>query len=311
MSTSYKKAVVLGAGGFIGVHLVNELTAQGYDVVCFDLKSAPDWPDSAIKIQGDFHKPPLELLDQMDNAIVFHLISVTRPSMDTERIADAINQDLVATVQCLESTKQKNIRWVFVSSGGTIYGDAGTEPITEDTPPNPICSYGLIKLTLENYFSLYRRLCGTDYVVVRPSNPYGPGQDPLRGQGLIPCLIYKALQNEPVEIWGDGTVVRDYIYISDTIDGIIAAATRGHSGEIYNIGTGIGHSINQLIDLMKHELKITLQTAYTQSRSVDVQCNILNAGKLMAHTSAAPRTDILSGMKHTLRQTTLSYTESI
>ena len=310
-SSSYKKAVILGASGFIGLHLVTELEKQGYELVCFDLKTSPNWPEAAVKITGDFQTLPQELLEEMDDALIFHLISITRPSTDTKNIADAINQDLVATVRCLEATKDKQVRWVFVSSGGTVYGNKDLESISETECPEPICSYGLIKLTLENYFALYRRLCGLDYVIVRPANPYGPGQDPLRGQGLIPCLLYKALNNDPIEIWGDGTVVRDYIYIDDTITGIIAAAIRGQSGEIYNIGTGTGHSTNQLIELIRNELEMTLQVTYTKTRPVDVHCNILNCNKLMAHTRTSPKIDIISGMKHTLHQAILNHTESI
>jgi UDP-glucose 4-epimerase len=298
-TSSYKKAVVLGAGGFIGLHLVNELEKQGYDLICFDLTISPDWPGSAIKIAGDFQAPPQELLDQMDEALIFHLISVTRPSMDTEHIADAINQDLVATVQCLEATKNNDVRWVFISSGGTIYGNQGNTPIRETECPNPICSYGLIKLTLENYFALYRRLCGLDYVIVRPANPYGPGQDPLRGQGLIPCLLYKALNKQPIEIWGDGSVIRDYVYISDAIEGIIATAQMGISGETYNVSIGKGHSINELISLITEMSNISPNISYKPARPVDVQKNILCHHKLSETAGWNPRVTIEHGIEQT------------
>lgn len=299
MGNTYKKAIVLGAGGFIGIHLVNELSLRGYEVVCFDKITSARWPVSAIKIQGDIGAPPNELLNHMEHALVFHLISISRPSLDTKHIQNTIELDLLATIRCLEATAGQSIRWVFISSGGTVYGDKGYMPIREDASADPICSYGLVKLMIERYFSLYKRLHHVDYVIVRPSNPYGPGQDPLRGQGLIPYLIYKALKKEPIEIWGDGSAIRDYIYISDAVQGIISLAVKGRSGEVYNVGTGIGHSVNSLVELIAQELGTPLKPWHLKSRPVDVQCNILSTNKIFKQCQWEPKITLGAGVMKT------------
>lgn len=292
----YKKAVILGAGGFIGVNLAHALAAKGYALVCFDKVASPQWPSTAKAITGDFNAPPNELQGELDDALVFHLVSASRPSPSTSRSGDEVAGELAGTLRFLETTKGHNLRWVFFSSGGTVYGPNDADVIAETSATEPICSYGIIKLTLERYFALYGKLHGVDHVIVRPANPYGPWQSPFQGQGLIAALLHKALNDQTIEIWGDGKNVRDYIYIDDMVQGVIAAAISGHRGEIYNIGTGQGHLINQIIAIMGPALGRTLKVAYAPARSVDVRRNVLCIDKLTAHTGWAPQTTLAEGI---------------
>ncbi|AQU99943.2 hypothetical protein B2D07_03555 [Desulfococcus multivorans] len=297
--TSYKKAVILGAAGFIGINLSHALAQKGYKLICFDQVTTPHWPQKATPITGDFATLSAELLQELDHALVFHLISSSRPSPFTIGAADEVSRDLVTTIRYLEETRIRNLRWVFLSSGGTVYGQNNGKTITESEPTNPICSYGVVKLAIEKYFALYQKLHGIDYVTVRLSNPYGPWQHPLRGQGVISTMLYKALRNELIEIWGDGSNVRDYIYITDAVHGVLNAAMIGKSGETYNIGTAFGLSINQLIEIMKKTLNIKPVVRYCAARSVDVNRNVLNFMKISAHTGWKPETSIDEGMAMT------------
>lgn len=291
----YKKAVILGAAGFIGVNLSHALVELGYEVVCFDRVPSPGWPGIAQPIVGEFEAMPAELLQVLEQAVVFHLVSSCRPFPDTIHAADEVDHDLKTAIRYLEACKTKCLRWVFVSSGGTIYGNANTVMIGEAESPRPICSYGAVKLAIEQYFSLYGRLHGTDYVIARLANPYGPWQRPMSGQGIIATLIYKAQQGEQIEVWGDGENVRDYIYIADAVAGLIAAATV-KSGEVYNIGTGIGTSINQLIKLIGDSQGISIPVVYKESRSVDVRRNVLDASKLSSSSGWHPQIDLVAGI---------------
>ena len=295
MRKPYKKAIILGAGGFVGINLSHILATKGFDLVCFDRSASPHWPISAKHIIGDFYSMPVELLGSLDQAVVFHLISSCRPSANTTNAAEEVGNDLVTTIRYLEECKYRELRWVFVSSGGTVYGHSDSNQLDETMPTNPICSYGVVKLAIEQYFSLYRKLHNIDYVVARMGNPFGPWQQPLTGQGLVAALIYKALNGDQIDVWGDGENVRDYIYISDAVDGLLAAACSGKSGEIYNIGTGIGKSINELIQIIRDTLKIQVKTRYTEARSVDVKKNILNAKKLFLDTGWRPKISIQLG----------------
>ncbi|WP_171006493.1 NAD-dependent epimerase/dehydratase family protein [Pseudomonas sp. 2FG] len=293
---SYKRAVILGAAGFIGINLANTLAEQGYELICFDRASSPQWPVGAKAIIGDFASLPAELLEALDNALVFHLVSSCRPSPSTAQAAEEVSLDLATTLRYLEATKARNLRWVFLSSGGTVYGQQDSERIVETSSTEPICSYGLVKVAIEKYFALYRTLYGLDYVIARLANPYGPWQHPLRGQGIIAALTYKALKGDTIEIWGDGANIRDYIYITDATQGILAAAWSGKSGEIYNIGTSMGHSINQLIEILGKSLELELKVNYSAARSVDVKRNVLDNVKITAHTGWKPSTTIESGI---------------
>lgn len=293
---AYKKAVILGAAGFIGVNLARTLDERDFKVVCFDKMISPHWPKRSIPLTGDFTHLPDVLMPHLDGALVFHLVSCTRPAIDTERAVDEIDHDVKATVKYLESTKGRAVRWIFISSGGTIYGQNGGNPIPETYPTNPICSYGITKLTIERYFALYRLLHSTDYVITRLSNPYGPWQHPLQGQGVIPAMLYRALRKEHIEIWGDGSVIRDYIYIRDAIDGILSAALKGEGGEVYNVSTANGLSVNQLISIIEEELKTTLTINHTPGRPVDVKKNVLNSDKLFAKAGWRSATPISRGV---------------
>jgi UDP-glucose 4-epimerase len=295
----YKKAVILGAAGFIGINLAHKLTAHGFDIACFDRSISPYWPKTATKLAGNFADLPAELLSNLDNALVFHLISSCKPSPNTAQATDEITHDLVTTIRYLEQTKNRNLHWVFFSSGGTVYGQNDDEKIIESCATNPICSYGVVKLSIEQYFALYRRLYNINYVIVRLANPYGPWQHPLQGQGVIAAIIYKALKGDPIEIWGDGENIRDYIYIDDATEGVLAAATTGESGEIYNISSARGLSINQLIEIVGEALNVQPVVNYSASRAIDVKRNVLSAAKILSQTGWRPTTTINAGVRLT------------
>lgn len=298
-STRPRRAVILGAGGFIGINLALALANDSYEVVCFDRQVSHHWPAQAKAVTGDFPALPEELLAELQDATVFDLVSSCRPSQHTDKAADEVFADVVTTLRYLEQTRGRNIRWVFVSSGGTAYGPDVSCPTTEDAPTHPICSYGLVKLTIERYFDLYRRIHGTDYVIARVSNPYGPWQHPMRGQGVIAALVYKALSRQRIEIWGDGENVRDYLYIDDTVAALIRLAEAGHYGEIYNVSSGAGTTINELTDMIGAALGSRISAHYVAARVSDVRTSILDNSKLRRHTGWNPEVGLLQGIRAT------------
>ena len=298
-TTPHRRAVILGAGGFIGINLAHSLAKDGCELICFDRFQCHYWPTNVKAIVGDFSQLPEELLAVLDDAAVYHLVSSCRPHQHTETAADEIVADVSSTLRYLEYTRCKNIRWVFVSSGGTVYGPNASCPTTEDAQTNPICSYGLIKLALEKYFALYKTLHETDFVVARVSNPYGPWQDPSSGQGVIAALVYKALAVQAVEIWGDGENVRDYVYIDDAVRGLMDLAKHGESGEIYNVSSGVGTTINDLIQVIRHTLGIQLNTNCVAARIFDVRKSVLSSNKLQSLTGWGPNTCLGDGIKAT------------
>ncbi len=301
MTRHHKRAVILGAGGFIGINLAQALAAAGHELVCFSRSPCAHWPAGTQGIIGDLRDMPDALMATLDDAVVFHLIGSSRPDHRTGRAADELVSEVATTLRYLEQTRDRRLRWVFVSSGGTVYGPEAICPIREDAPTNPICSYGLVKLMLEKYFALYRLQHHTDYVVARLSNPYGAWQDPTRGQGLVTALVYKALRGERVEIWGDGQVVRDYLHVDDAVRALLALAAHGEAGGTYNVGSGEGRSINGLIELVGSTLGLVLQHDCSAPRAFDVSRNVLDTTRLRSLTGWRPELDMANGITATAR----------
>ena len=280
VQNGYTKVVVLGAGGFVGINLVKKLVESGYEVICFDLHPCQHWPAHVKVILGDFSLLPEELMSELNNAIVFHLISSCRPSINTSNAQQEIGNDLLNTIHYLERSLSKNLRWVFLSSGGTVYGQTELERIPESYPCSPICTYGAVKLSVESYFSIYHKIHNTDFVVARLANPYGAWQWPDRGQGIVPTIINKILHSEVIEIWGTGEQIRDYIHIEDAINGLLILAQFGRSGEVYNVGTGTGLSLNSVVSKISKVVCSVPILHYMPSRLSDVSKNILDCSKI-------------------------------
>jgi UDP-glucose 4-epimerase len=230
--------------------------------------------------------------------IVFHLISTTIPATSNNDVQFDLTSNVLPTLQMLDAAKNCGIRKViFISSGGTIYGIPKRIPIPENHATNPICAYGIHKLAIEKYLELYHYSWKLDYGVLRVSNAYGVGQPVNRPQGVIANFVHKVLNHEPLEIWGDGSVVRDYIYISDVIDAFILMV--GHQGpsRVFNIGTGKGHSLRELITIIGNIMGEPVQVHFREAREIDVPVNVLDVRRATSELSWRPTTDIETGIK--------------
>ena len=204
--------LVLGGNGFIGSHLVDRLIADGHFVRVFDKypeRYRAPLPEVEYHL-GDFGNRGLLLDALRDIDVVYHLISTSLPKTSNDDPAFDVQSNVIETLFLLEQCLAKSVlKFVFVSSGGTVYGRPDRLPIVEESPTNPECSYGITKLTIEKYLNLYHHLHGLDYVVVRPSNPYGSRQDPHGIQGAIAVFLGRVASGKSIEIWGDGTFSKD------------------------------------------------------------------------------------------------------
>jgi UDP-glucose 4-epimerase len=195
-------------------------------------------------------------------------------------------------------------KMVFLSSGGTVYGNRlSSQAITEDGVVHPISVYGTSKLMIEHIGFLYHAQKNLPLVAARPSNAYGPGQQPFRGQGFVATAFASALEGRPLTVFGDGSVVRDYIHIRDLADAIVALLRFGRSGEAYNIGNGRGLSLRTLLDdyitpiLAADGYALDCQSA--PARGVDVAYNVLANDKLLRDTGFRPRIGLEDGLRET------------
>lgn len=280
--------LVLGGRGFIGSHLVTRLLADGYRVRCFDRPHVLPIGDSHLDnpafelFEGDFTSDA-DIERALDGCkVCFHLISTTLPKSSNADPLFDVETNLTGTLRLLQHAIKSGLKKViFVSSGGTVYGSPRTVPIAETHPTDPISSYGITKLAIEKYLFLFHKLHGLEYNVLRLANPYGEGQRTHASQGAVAVFLGHAQSDEPIEVWGDGSVVRDYIYIGDVVTAMMATLNYQGEQRLFNIGSGVGLSLNQVLDAMERFFGRPVQRNYLPGRSFDVPASVLciNAAK--------------------------------
>jgi len=292
------KCVVFGGNGFIGSHVTDALLAANHTVRVFD--RVPEHFRSPLEgvdyITGEFSDPfaIAEALEGMD--VVYHLVSTTVPSTSNRDPVTDIETNLVASVQLLEQMVKANMkRIVFLSSGGTVYGNTKTVPVNEDHPKRPICSYAIVKIAIEHYLHMFEELHGLSPIVLRGSNPYGPRQGHRLVQGFIGVALANMLHNEPVNIWGDGSVVRDYLYVADLAHACVLAGESSVTG-VYNIGSGEEHSLNDIVKTIDESVGQAPEVVYEASRSFDVQKIVLDISRAKEALNWQPQCPLSEGL---------------
>ena len=299
--------VLLGGAGFIGTNLVLALSANKNNkikivdksldfckhIIGFGLENV-SCEESAFSINTDFDKLT------KDQDIVYHLISTTVPTTSNQHISDELMNNVVVTSKLLDSCVKNRIKKiVFMSSGGTVYGKTNKLPIKEDYPTNPISSYGIQKVTIEKLLYLYWYMFNLDYRIVRLSNPYGPYQRPNGILGAVTTFTYKALKKEPIVVYGNGSIVRDFIYIDDAIRGILSISDGNTEQKVFNLGCGRGTSIKELLNTISYSLNLDLDIVHYPSRSVDVPYNVLDIGRYETQFGSLNPICLCEGIKKT------------
>lgn len=297
------KCLILGGGGFIGSNLVEGLLENGYEVRVFDKKdfSKKNVEEFLHKIEifeGDFSNE-VDLSNALQGIkYVYHLVSTTIPANSVLNPIYDIESNVVPSIRLLNLCIEKQIKKViFISSGGTVYGIPNEIPIRETHHCNPISSYGIVKRTIENYFQYYNKLHELDYCVFRVSNPYGIRQNPFGIQGVIPVFLNKIINSETLEIWGTGDVVRDYIYISDVVSVLIKSIEIDTPERVYNLGSGVGVSINELLETFKKLFSSKIDIRYLNKRDFDVPINILDIKLLNNRFNHVQQVSLENGLK--------------
>jgi len=189
---------------------------------------------------------------------------------------------------------------LFPSSGGTVYGIPQYTPITEEHPTNPISSYGITKLAIEKYLALFHRLYGLDYGILRISNAYGERQPLKNAQGLIPTIIHQALTRQPLHIWGDGSVVRDYVHASDIAKAFLKVLDYKGEAKIFNISSGTGYTVNQVIEMVQALMAGYPEVVYDPADAYDVPVNILDNSRAKQMLDWSPTVQLEEGLRRTV-----------
>jgi len=304
--------LILGGSGFIGSHLAEALVKKDYQVRVFgDFKSGmrniESISDRIEIIKGDFQHASDIASAVQDIDCIFHYISTSNPASSFDNPVYDIESNVVNSVRMMEIALKHGVKKiVFPSTGGTIYGDANNIPISEDEPANPLNPYAISKLTIEKYLHFFYTQYGMDYLVLRYSNPYGERQNPRGNQGVIPIFLNKIRHNEAPIIYGDGNSVRDYIHIDDVIEATISLLTHRSHEKLFNIGSGNGTSLNQLLEIMSEVTGKSVSPIYKPDAGRYIKKVILDISKIQRETGWKPKTDIRKGIDRTwvwLKQT--------
>ncbi|NTW72547.1 MAG: NAD-dependent epimerase/dehydratase family protein [Eubacteriaceae bacterium] len=305
--------IILGAAGFIGTNLtlalaketdkygncVNHITVFDREGIDFSNITKNGFSNITI-MNGNFDGDSDFENITRDQDIVYHLVSTTVPTTSNQQIARELTANVVVTANLLEACVKNGIKKVvFLSSGGTIYGKEKAMPLKEDTATYPISSYGIQKITIEKLLYLYRYLHGLDYRVIRLGNPYGPYQRPDGVLGVVTTFTYQALMGEPITVYGDGSVVRDFIYITDAIKGILNIVNGECNYRTFNLGCGYGTSIKEVIETIKEALNIEINVQYIPGRKVDVPVNVLDIGLYEESYGKLDSISLAEGIKKT------------
>lgn len=284
-----KKVLIIGGNGFIGSNLSNCLIKHKYEVYSFDIQLPRLKVDDVNYIVGDFFDDECleKAITGMD--VIIHSLSTVNPGNSNERFMQGYSRDFVQSVKLFDMCIKKHIKVIFLSSGGTVYGIQDEQPIKETALPAPINHYGAVKLCIENVMRTFNIQLHTKMLIARISNPYGPGQDFHKGVGFVDASLKKTLRNETIEIWGDGNVVRDYIYIEDVCEMLCSLIEYDGDEEVFNLSSNEGMSLNDIIEEIEL-LGLNPNVVYKPARSVDVPKVILDNSKIMKVHSMKIRT---------------------
>lgn len=294
--------LLIGGCGFIGSHVADSLLAHGLGVRVFDRRPEAYRPPlpGVEYITGNLADTS-QVYEAMSGVeAVIHLASATVPATaNLDPVAD-ITGNLVATVRLLEIMRTTKIRkLVYLSSGGTVYGIPETDLVPETHPLRPINSYGIVKVAIENYLHMEHHLHGLQHVILRASNPYGPRQGHTGVQGIIGTHLWRTARGEPVEVWGDGSVVRDFIHVRDLAD-LCVIATKSDVHGCYNAGSGTGASVAQIVDSISRTVKATGGTpmvpTYKPGRSLDVPRVVLDISRARHDFDWEPKIELDEGI---------------
>lgn len=293
------RVAVVGANGFLGSHLVDALVERGFDVTAFDRFSlVPSFTAHDVRrITGDF----LNRRDLEETVVgqryVFHFLSTTTPATAAGDPTLDIRTNIAQTVELLESCAAAGVERVFyASTGGAIYGDQGKSEYSENDRALPVSPYGIGKLTIEHYLEFFRRTHGLDYTVLRISNPYGTRQHPNRKQGLIPIALNSIARGVPVVQFGDGSMVRDYIYVEDMVRMILPLLDSDTRHRLYNIGSGEGTSVSEILTALREVTGTDFDIDVRPVPPTFVQRVVLDTSRYRDEFGAPGRVDLPTGI---------------
>lgn len=273
--------LLLGGAGFIGRALAKRLEPE----------------NGTVHILGRHDDEQMEKLLPRCGTVI-HLASATTPGASASH-PDLEMGNLALTLHLLELMQsQPDTHLIFFSSGGTVYGDPAHLPVAEDAPSAPLSNHGAGKVAQEAFCQAFRSR-GHAVTILRPSNAYGPGQALKSGFGLVRTMLECVRTGSPLEIWGDGENIRDFIYIDDVVDATLRFIALPHDSGTYNLGSGVGYSINQVRGVVEQITGIEFKASFRPTRNVDVRSVVLDIQRISQELNWRPKIDLDEGVRRT------------
>lgn len=289
------RAVVTGGAGFIGSNLVDRLVERGDEVVVVDDLSfgkRANLNPAAVLVERDIR----DGLDLGASDVVFHLAAQTDVGSSVARPAEDASVNVVGTIRVLEAALRAGVQVVFTSTGGAIYGEC-EGPAPEDSPRRPLSPYGIAKLCAEEYLAGWNRIHTTHHAVVRLANVYGPRQDSSLEGGVVAVFLDRLARGEQTVIFGDGLQTRDFVFVSDVVDALLAATE--HAGGVFNIGTGEETTVAALHDACAELAGSSTRPLFEAPRLGDVRRSVLDVSRAREELGWSPRTTLTDGLAQT------------
>jgi UDP-glucose 4-epimerase len=293
------RAIVTGGAGFIGSHVAEALLARGDEVHVVDNLASgarENVPGGARFHERDIRDDLAELFDQVRPQTCYHLAAQADVGTSVERPDYDADVNVIGTLRILEGARRHGTQVVFSSTGGAMYGECA-RPAREDDERRPLAPYGASKLAGEEYLATWNRLHGARHVSLRFANVYGPRQLAQLEGGVIAIFLERMAADEPTQIFGDGRQSRDFIYVSDVAQAMLAAA--GHDGGVYNVGTGVETSVLELHALCRRVAGSDREPELAPARLGDLRRSVLDPSKVERDLGWRPAYDLESGLRAT------------
>lgn len=301
------KCVVIGGNGFLGSHVVDELVARGHDVTVFDRFSAATqvYASAGVRqVVGDFmnHGEVRQALDGQE--FVFHFLSTTTPATSENDPTLDLRTNVTPSIELFEYAVEAGVsRIYFASTGGAMYGEQPPGLISEMALPRPVSPYAIGKQAIEGYLRFFARKHGLESVSFRISNPYGPRQGPNKKQGVIPIFLQTIAEGRPVTVYGDGSMVRDYIYVADAARLIVDTVEQVPSHSLYNIGSGTGHTISDVLAIAREVTGRDVSVSRRPVPATFVERVVLDVSRYTGEFGARELVSLRDGMERTWNDT--------
>jgi UDP-glucose 4-epimerase len=294
------RTIVTGGAGFIGSHVADALVALGDEVVVVDNLASgkrENVPEDAEFAEIDIRDESLSaLFDSVQPGVCFHLAAQADVGTSVERPDYDADVNVVGTIRVLEAARRRGVKIVFSSTGGAIYGECES-PAAEDTPRRPISPYGIAKLAAEEYLAGWNRLYGTSHVSLRFANVYGPRQQPELEGGVIAIFLDRMADDAATRIFGDGAQTRDFVYVGDVVQALLAAV--GSDGGVFNVGTGLETSINELHAFCRAVTGSTREPEYAPARPGDALRSVVDPSRAARELGWRAEASLQEGLRAT------------